>query len=506
MGRLFFRMYHAGLSNCRMSLDVGVGLAHLTGRVLVPFAVQPPWSGDPAFGQGVPEATILDLFDVPVPISREHAGANAVHHRGLASLMATAVHETVLRVPPAPPVESGDFVAFRNGRPHVATLDGDDGDRLVDTSTLGMASYFFYAHGARRSALLRALAGVRPKRPYREAAARIAGMLAPYNAVHVRRGDFRHVGLCPRAADVSGDEVAANLASRLDPGERLVVCTDGSPDDGWFSPIRRRFRDVVFLDRLLLEHEPMRRALRELPHCDDTVAALVTQLVAAEARTFVGTLFSTFSALIQRTRGLARGDAEFLYCYSAWDPGLVPYERCAFTPAQDGPYSWNRILFPVHPCVVSWFRDWPEAFREAPADAALPGGTTVLRARDARVHGRTLRYEQSDVHDNIGYWTDRRDYVTWDLSVPGPARYHVEACHACPDDVSGSTYRVGIEGGAAVAATVTPTGAWTSYSGWRPLGTLDLTEGRHTLAVRVVDMRAGALMNLSAVRLVPVCA
>jgi hypothetical protein len=331
---------------------------------------------------------------------------------------------------------------------------------------------------------------------------RIARSLGRFNAVHLRRGDFRYAGLTPRAGRVTGDEVARNLAGRLDAGERLVVCTDTSSEHDWFAPLRAHFRDVVFLDRLLLDGAEWRAELRALPHHDDAVLGLLTQLVAAQADCFVGTLFSSFTALIQRMRGFDGRDARFLFSYSDWDPRLVPYADCEFTPVGDGPYSWNRVLYPLMPGQVSWFRDWPEAFRAAPVELPPPYGAVELRAAQARVHGKSARYERSMVHDNIGYWTNRDDFVTWEFSLRQPLRCRFEVRYACGDDSAGSRFAV-VVGGRALDGTVLGTGGWTNFASWQPLGALELAAGTHTLAVRVTAMPGPAVMNLWGVRLRP---
>jgi hypothetical protein len=148
---------------------------------------------------------------------------------------------------------------------------------------------------------------LRPKRPYREAADRIAAGLGSFNAVHLRRGDFRRdwwaqTGL-KRTASINGQEIVANLASLIDRNDPLVICTDDSSRDELFGPIQKHFRDVISLDRYLRENAEMRQLLVQLPRDDDIVEILLTQLVASKARLFAGTMFSTFTALIHRLRG-----------------------------------------------------------------------------------------------------------------------------------------------------------------------------------------------------------
>jgi len=495
-----------------MSLDIGVGLAYLTGSKLAPYAVEPPWSSDPLLHQGIDyqqRATVLDLFDLPVALDPKYAAAPAIRFPGVRRIISAPVYDSVMRVESAAAVQDEDFDAFCNRRERVFTLDEEshgNTDLLVDVPTLGMYSYFFYG-GRRRAELRQVLGQLRPRRPYIEFADRIAATLAPFNAVHIRRGDFRYSQLAPRADRVTGDEVTRNLASRLSSDERLVVCTDSSSEEDWFAPLQRQFNEVVFLDRMLLESNDLRYAFGELPFHDDTVLALVSQLVSTRARCFIGTLFSSFTAMIQRARGIESRQPEFLFCYSDWDSSVVPFDRCEFLPVQDGSYSWNRILYPVAPSVISWLRDWPESFQSSPVDLApntFPADSIVLTAAAARVHGQDIRYERSCLHDNIGYWTNPRDYVTWDFSAAGNMRCRVEIRYACPDTCAGSAYIISLDGGASVSATVASTGDWTAFSSWQSLGLLDIPTGHQTLAVRVVTMPFSAAMNLAAVRLIPI--
>jgi hypothetical protein len=184
--------------------------------------------------------------------------------------------------------------------------------------------------------------------------------------------------------------VVANLASRLSRDDLLVICTDGSSSDEFFGPIQKYFREVIFLDRYLRENASIREEISQLPRNDEAVEILLTQLVASKARIFIGTLFSTVTALIQRLRGFEGRDSSFHYCYNDFVSPLVRFERCEFLPVDDGPYTWNRIRYPVGPGYYSWFREWPEAFNAAaapPGSDALSPGTVELLASDATCTG-----------------------------------------------------------------------------------------------------------------------
>jgi hypothetical protein len=63
----------------------------------------------------------------------------------------------------------------------------------------------------------------------------------------------------------------------------------------------------------------------------------------------------------------------------------VRFERCEFLPVDDGPYTWNRIRYPVPPDAYSWMREWPESSGSAPPrfeKAVSPQGTRDFQASE----------------------------------------------------------------------------------------------------------------------------
>ena len=122
---------------------------------------------------------------------------------------------------------------------------------------------------------------------------------------------------------------------------------------------------------------------------------LLTQLAVSKARVFVGTMFSTFTSLIDRMRGFAGQEPNFLYCYN----DFVSPELRALRALR---VSAGRLadLFPGTGSAIlllqvssSWFREWPESFDTSgpSAQEAPPFGTLDLRAGAATLHGSTLR-------------------------------------------------------------------------------------------------------------------
>jgi hypothetical protein len=374
--RLFFPGYYSGFSNNKMSLDIAVVLAHLTGRVLVPYRFRLPRRApvDLGSGQVLEPMLVPDLFDIPVPFSDEYLLKTWISVPDAVRCSWAPVFDSVFCSPQNPPIDDRQFEHFRNGRRHVHSFSEQQDeapDLHIDTQALGHYSHFFYLDDERRREVVALMKGLRPKTPYAAAADRIVASLGSFNAIHVRRGDFLLNELTrmniTRTTSVTGHEIVANLALRIRREDPLVICTDGSPSDEIFGPIQTYFRETLFLDQYLQECASMREIISALPRQDESVAALLTQLVASKARVFAGTLFSTFTALIHRARSLDRGETRFLYCHDDFRSPMVRFDRGEFLPVADGPYSWNRIRYPVSPDAYSWLREWPEC-----SGSALP--------------------------------------------------------------------------------------------------------------------------------------
>jgi hypothetical protein len=511
--RLFIPGYYCGFSNNKMSLDIAIVLAHLTDRVLVPYRFRLPRRLPARPGVVLEPLQILDLFDIPVPWSDEYLFKTWISPPGALACSWEPVFESVLCFPGTIPTDDGDFQRFRNGRQYVQVLTqqhDEAPDLHISTHALGHYSYFFYLDGGRRRQVVDMMKRLRPKRPYLEIADRIAAAFGSFNAIHVRRGDFVTNELSKkkisRAASISGQEIVANLASRMNRDDPLVICTDGSPRDHIFGPIQKYFRQTVFLDRYLREDATTRAMISRLPRDDEAALVLVTQLVASKAAVFAGTLFSTFTALIHRLRGFAGREPNFLYCYNDCLSPLVRFDRCEFLPVDDGPYSWNRIRYPVSPDAYSWLREWPEAFGSPPppvGEEASPSGALEFLADAATVHGSAIRRIEDGGQRVISEWTDPSAFVTWEVVPLAAGTYSVEIRYGCPADSSGSRYGVHIDGAEELEGQVWNTGCWTSLSPWLPLGRLRIPAGRSTLAVRAIDKVADAVMDLHGVRLVP---
>ncbi|HEY8750959.1 MAG TPA: hypothetical protein VIM11_23445 [Tepidisphaeraceae bacterium] len=56
----------------------------------------------------------------------------------------------------------------------------------------------------------------------------------------------------------------------------------------------------------------------------------------------------------------------------------------------------------------------------------------TLHAHDATVHGVNLRYEFRPDKNTLGYWSNPKDWVSWDFEVKKPGKFNVVAMQGSP--------------------------------------------------------------------------
>ena len=127
-------------------------------------------------------------------------------------------------------------------------------------------------------------------------------------------------------------------------------------------------------------------------------------------------------------------------------------------------------------------------------------GSVALAAAQATIHGSTARYESGGGKDNIGFWSNPKDWVSWEFTVTRPGVFRVEVAQACVQGSGGSDYTVAI-GSKVLKAKVKDTGSWTRFTA-EALGSVKLDNaGRYTLSVKPRACRGEGVMNLRSVRL-----
>jgi hypothetical protein len=377
--RLYFPLYHGGMCNVLMSLDNAVALAHLSGRTLVPYNARPldqghyrPIVAGRDFDR---QATVLDLFDVPVPVSFECYTQREIQVRAMRRLPCGDFSGSAFHVSGQTSGMPTWVYEFLNGRDPARLFSFDAPAAratalAIEAPTLAMHSYFLCLEPAARAGINRLLSRIEAKEPYRLLAKSIAAGIGRFNALHVRRGDFVHARFTPRVAQITPSEIIENTEVHFDRDTPLAILTDSPADTAFFGPILSYYRNAVLLDKMLLDEPAIRRRLSVLPFHDNAVLSLMAQLIATHAETFIGTLCSSYTAFIQRRRGFIRGDRRFLYAYNDFG-AHVRYQDCQLQETRPGRFSWNRSPLPIAPRHYSWCREWPEVFDglEFPAGA-----------------------------------------------------------------------------------------------------------------------------------------
>ncbi len=386
MRQLYYTNYqsgNSGLSNGIMSIEIGVLLAFLTNRFLLLDGNVSPPANIVAYDGRVENkvmSKVTDLIDIPVPWDEPDEGKlDGIESRELTN---KSLMDSIFYIPGTVDIESEDASFFARGRKNWLC----ETDELFDVpllrvsekpliknsnrhrNNLGFYSYFFYLDDENRHAAYQMLARMQAKAPYAELARKVAADLGDFNAVHMRRGDFK-VTYGVTVLDRHPWEAIDALDAHFKHDDRLLICTD-ERDDPFFKDIKSTWKDHIFVDHHILDNHA--KAFFDLPQHDSIALAYLSQLVAAESQDFIGTMTSTFTSVIQRLRGNRGKQEPFKFLWNElpepgerYERGRHPVSECV--PLEDGimikefsgPYSWNRYNQCINP---AWMREWPESF------------------------------------------------------------------------------------------------------------------------------------------------
>lgn len=390
-----YRDGQAGISNLIMSLELGVVMAGLTDRLLILNGNNTPVANVVDYGglvRNTYPSRVTDLIDLGVP----WIDAGRINLAGFAphDICSDPSHDSVFYFPSHLSTQTEDFKAFAGNRRSFFTV-GPDLENVpaiaysggAEAETLSFYSPFFYLDAPAQTKACEILRNMRPKPAYEAYARRVADDLGRFNAVHVRRGDFK-VTLGVTTLDRQGAEAVEALDHHFSRNDRLVILTDEA-DDPFFDEIKAAYRDTIFLDRYMLEHHGPE--FQDLPAHDSIALAYLSQLVASRSQDFVGTMTSTFTALIQRMRGSLGKVEQFKFLWNELPaPGAriergrhamsdtVPLDRGIMVKQFDGPYSWNWFNQRLN---SGWMREWPESFLDEEAMVQRTRGRDYCTAR-----------------------------------------------------------------------------------------------------------------------------
>jgi arylsulfatase A-like enzyme len=127
--------------------------------------------------------------------------------------------------------------------------------------------------------------------------------------------------------------------------------------------------------------------------------------------------------------------------------------------------------------------------------AAVGAGAVILHAKDAKVHGSKLRYEDPPQKDTLGFWVQKDDWAEWTFTAPGAGAFQVEILQACGKGSGGSQIEFAIKD-QKLTMKVEETGHFQRFVP-RVVGMVELTApGPHTLTVHALSKPGGAVMDL----------
>ena len=139
-------------------------------------------------------------------------------------------------------------------------------------------------------------------------------------------------------------------------------------------------------------------------------------------------------------------------------------------------------------------RAWTKCCRRKNGVAAGSGAIFLL-AREAKVHGGKLRYEAPPHKDTLGFWTQKDDWLEWELSVPAAGVFQVQVLHGCGKGSGGAEVEVTVNH-QTLTMMVEETGHFQRFVP-RMVGSVRFDQaGRHTLAVRAKTKPGAAVMDL----------
>jgi alpha-L-fucosidase len=117
-------------------------------------------------------------------------------------------------------------------------------------------------------------------------------------------------------------------------------------------------------------------------------------------------------------------------------------------------------------------------------EKVLPGqeadGTMVLPASLAEIHGSTAQIESKVGQPNIGFWTNARDWVSWQFKLEKGGRFEVVATVATPAESSRFEVTIGEQ---KLTAQAAKTGSYETFETVK-LGEVRLEKGTHELSVK----------------------
>ena len=130
-------------------------------------------------------------------------------------------------------------------------------------------------------------------------------------------------------------------------------------------------------------------------------------------------------------------------------------------------------------------------------------GRILCRATDATIHGNSPQYEAGGGKDQIGYWGDPQDFVSWEIKLTKPGTSAVSITYSCNPGAEGSEFLVEVSAQNLIGRSK-PTGSWAEHL-TESLGQVTLDQpATITLSVKPkTDKAAWKVIGLKSIMLTP---
>jgi len=396
---LYFPVYYfgrSGLSNCLMSLECGIGLAHLMNRILLIDERVSPSANVVNHGKKVSNSNLpmlTDLYDIPVnwKYAKDIPNLDSVDIIKKNNSLSNKVYCSSKNVN----VLSDKFKDFSRGRSVITYSDNLKEVPLikVDTDqTLSFYSHFFYIEDKRED-FIRTMLSIKPKKVYRDYVKFIVNKIGNFDAVHIRMGDllskphkYNEKGL-PFPKDYwdpnftsmryrTEEDIIKVFDKFFTKDKPILISSDGFKTSSVnfphrqsiFTKIKNEYSNVIFINDLILNDKDNYEYFKELPYSSSILIAMLSQLICSKSDIFIGTMLSTFTGIIQRYR-----QKDFKFLWDEIPPTRGPWNKqktkidvsyrfknCEMVETNEGYFSWNRVNYNhINP---AWMREWKESF------------------------------------------------------------------------------------------------------------------------------------------------
>ena len=156
----------------------------------------------------------------------------------------------------------------------------------------------------------------------------------------------------------------------------------------------------------------------------------------------------------------------------------------------------------LDPTWAAWRKQMEAVVAGSTPPVTPASGDVRLHAKDAIVHGNRLRYEPASNKNVLGCWTDAADWAEWKFAAPAAGRYEIEVQQGCGHGSGGARVDVDV-GGETFSFHVVDTGHFQQLA-QVSVGTVELSAGEHTVAVRPRSRPGAAVMDVRRIVLRPV--